>query len=266
MILRVLFAITCVLCLADCASRTEQAEKLAFNAHWNWHNYQTDDFTLATATPPAQHNDTLWIYIEGDGYAYIGPSTPSSNPTPKNPIALKLAIAHPSNVAVAYLARPCQYEAERNCSLKYWTSARYSEEVVKSLNQAVSMLKSQVGASHVILAGYSGGGALAVLIAARRDDVAKIVTIAANLDLAYWIHQKHLAAMPDSLDPADVAPRLGNIPQLHFTGSDDTIVGTDVVRSFIQKLPAQTPARLIEIKGFTHYCCWEENWSDRIAK
>lgn len=53
----------------------------------------TDDFTLLTYLPPISGAvNTLTIHIEGDGLAWINSSTPSSDPTPTNPLALRLAL------------------------------------------------------------------------------------------------------------------------------------------------------------------------------
>ena len=51
----------------------------------------------------------LIIYIEGDGVSWIDRFTISSNPTPNNPTAFKLALID-ENDNVIYLARPCQFE------------------------------------------------------------------------------------------------------------------------------------------------------------
>jgi esterase/lipase len=52
------------------------------------------------------------------------------------------------------------------------------------MDAAVTALKRASGASRLRLVGYSGGGVMAMLLAARRDDVAQVVTIAAPLRLA----------------------------------------------------------------------------------
>jgi dienelactone hydrolase len=47
------------------------------------------------------------------------------------------------------------------------TAGRYSERVVSSMAVAARRLLQARGAAHVVWLGYSGGGALAVLLAAR---------------------------------------------------------------------------------------------------
>src|SRR3546814_2839304 len=68
--------------------------------------------------------------------------------------------------------------------LDVWTSARFSDGVIVSMSDALDRLKEEAGASSLDLVGYSGGGGVAVLLAARRRDVVSIVTIAGNLDQA----------------------------------------------------------------------------------
>ena len=63
----------------------------------------------------------------------------------------------------------------------------------------VDALKRDAGAAKVILVGYSGGGAIAVLLAARRLDVAGVITVSADLDLAYWTQRDGLAPLSGSL-------------------------------------------------------------------
>ncbi|MDR3424931.1 MAG: dienelactone hydrolase family protein [Alphaproteobacteria bacterium] len=248
--------------LAACATRGDEAIALAQGAGWKWETMSAKTFDLAAAIAPERQGKTLWVYIEGDGRAFLSPTQPSSDPTPDDPVALRLALAYPHDTPTAYLAHPCQYAAHgRNCKAAYWTNARYAPEVVASLNEAVDDLKAQTKTSRVVLVGYSGGGALAVLIAARRQDVAEIITVAADLDLAYWTKRDGLTPLTDSLDPADFAAAVAKIPQVHFSGALDTSIGTDVANAFISRLPSDAPAKLIEIPGYTHTCCWPENWA-----
>ena len=96
------------------------------------------------------------------------------DPTPVNPLALQLALRDPSGAAV-YLARPCQFVAapdKRECARAYWTEQRFSPAVIAASLEAISQLKQRYGAQRLVLVGYSGGGAVASLVAAQRGDVA----------------------------------------------------------------------------------------------
>jgi len=262
-------AVVLTLCLAACApSRQAEGPDLARNAGWHWEFLPAGDFDVAVATSPRRGDGTLTVYLEGDGFAYVQPNQPARDPTPHTPVALRMALSDPSGALVAWIGRPCQYtipEHGRNCRTTLWTTGRYAPEVVDSLSVALDILKRRSGAGRLDLVGYSGGGALAVLLASRRDDVARVVTVVANLDLAYWTRRDGLTPLAGSLDPAQEASRLGAVPQVHFTGGKDRTVGTDVVRSYLRALPPGTPARLVEMPDFTHSCCWARDWPALVA-
>ena len=252
------------LLLASCASsRRAEGPDLAHAAGWRWDILPAGAFDLAVASSPRTGTPMLVAYLEGDGLAYATAHQPALDPTPTDPVALRMALADPTRSAVAWIGRPCQYtlpDHGRHCRTGYWTTARYAPEVVDSLGIALDALKRQSGATRLVLVGYSGGGALAVLLAAGRSDVAEVVTVVADLDLEYWPRRDGLAPLADSLDPAQAADRLGMLPQVHFTGARDRTVGTDVVRAYLSRLPPGTPARLVEVPGFTHACCWARDW------
>lgn len=254
--------------LAACSSLGERQSlgpNLAREAGWSWGIVDGGAFKLAAATAPLKPASDLVVYLEGDGLAYVRPSQPAQDPTPTDPLALRLALAHPAgNANVVWLGRPCQYVTSPRCERAYWTSRRYTPEILDSIAAALDEVKSRSHANAVTLVGYSGGGAIAVLLAARRNDVKRVVTVAANLDLDYWTRRDGLSPLSGSLNPADVAPTLATLPQMHFTAGKDDTVGTDVVRSYLRHLPAGTPARLVEVPDYTHTCCWARDWGQLV--
>ncbi|MBT6479066.1 MAG: alpha/beta hydrolase, partial [Gammaproteobacteria bacterium] len=46
------------------------------------------------------------------------------------------------------------------CESRYWSSHRFSEKVVASMNEAVDQLMKESGAKQLRLVGFSGGGAV----------------------------------------------------------------------------------------------------------
>ena len=209
------------------------------------------------AGPPGHR---LSIYIEGDGRAWTNRWRASSDPTPTDPVGLRLAAADPAR-PLLYLARPCQYVFGPECRETLWTGDRLSGEVVHLFHQLIDDAKRRAGSDRVGLFGYSGGGALAALIAQDRRDVDWLVTVAANLDLAAWIAMHDVDPMPGSSDPSDAAAKLGGLAQTHFAGSRDSVVPPAIVQSFVSHLPPGTPARLVVVPGFDHACCWAADWS-----
>lgn len=253
--------------LPGCALQERQklAPTLAHDAGWRWQSIPAGQFDLTAASRPARAGAgsaaPLVVYIEGDGLAYLTPTRPAQDPTPVDPVALRLALAYPGGGPVAWLARPCQYApALRGCDPAYWTGARWAPEVVNSAGLALDRLKRDSGAGRLLLVGYSGGGALATLLAAGRTDVDGLVTVAANLDLESWVRDHQITPLTRSLNPADKAPALGSLPQIHIRGTRDTIVGDDVLRAFMARLPPSAPVRLLEIPDQDHECCWADLW------
>jgi len=188
----------------------------------------------------------------------------SSNPTPKDPIALKLAVKG-SHTNIAYLARPCQYiseKEEKNYKDKYWSDARFSEEVICSMNEAVDQLKNQASAKRIVLIGFSGGAAVAVLVAARRNDVSKIITVAGNLDHAAINACHNVAQMKDSLNPIYYAKDVSHITQQHFAGADDRIVPVSVIKSFAYASGDTDYKTVTVVEGCSHNKGWVDIWKE----
>ncbi len=250
-------------------SLTGAANQIARAADWRPTDIATTEFRLRIYRPrQINRAEEITIYIEGDGNAWTDTAHPSPDPTPRNPLGLKLAIAQPDGPA-AYIARPCQYIIEKDrqhCAYRYWTEARYSEPVIKSVSQAVDHLKSIFNAERVRLVGYSGGGAVAALIAARRDDISFLITIAANLDTDYWIKFLKVAPLSGSLNPAGEKVALRRQRQLHFVGGKDDIVPPSVARSYANKVDPSLLQSIRYIENADHDCCWVELWPDIIRK
>jgi hypothetical protein len=255
-----------LLVLAACSlpQRGTSAPQLVAAAGWRWETIAAGSFDLAVASRPAVSRSPLVVYIEGDGLAYVSATERAMDPTPTDPVALRLALAHPGSGPVAYLARPCQYGAGgagRNCRSDYWTVARFAPEVVESAGAALDLLAARLGPSRrLILVGYSGGGALAALLAERRSDVVGLVTIAADLDVAAWVEANGLTPLRGSLDPAGGAASLRMLPQVHFTGTADKVVSGDIARSLLRHEPGAIAARMVPVEGQDHACCWAMAW------
>ena len=226
---------------------------------------QARGFNVLGFERPGRRQATLTVYIEGDGRAWVNPWQPSTDPTPADPIGLRLAAADPAT-PLLYLARPCQYLASDACQKRLWTSARLSAEVVQLFQQLIDDAMRRTGSERVGLIGYSGGGALAALIAERRRDVAWLVTVAADLDLSEWVRLQSIEPLSDSIDPADSAAAIKELWQSHFVGADDRVVPPAVVEAFVRRMSRPDAARVIVEPGFDHECCWPAAWPRLIGQ
>ncbi|MCA1323383.1 dienelactone hydrolase family protein [Herbaspirillum seropedicae] len=252
--------------LAGCASDPrQQADALGQQAGLVREQIAAPPFVLTTYVRISRHDQPLTVYIEGDGLAWRSRYQPSDDPTPRQALGLRLAAAdHSANVV--YLARPCQFTAitdDPRCSVAYWTGKRFAPEVVTAMDAAVSRYAARVPGQPVNLVGYSGGGAIAVLVAARRQDIATLRTVAGNLDHDAVNRWHRVTPMPDSLNPIDVVDRVASIAQVHFSGADDSVVPTAIARSFVAR--AGPCATLRIVAGLSHEGDWASQWPQMLA-
>lgn len=266
-----LFLLACsfAVLLAGCApdlnpfiSRAAYADRIA--AGWQKQVFRTQRFDLTAYSRIGNPADaSLAVFIEGDGVSYVTHTQVSPDPTPDHPTALEMAVRHPG-ANVLYLARPCQYAGGyrgRGCDSAYWTSGRFAPEVVAALDDSISQFTASRGIRSVTLYGYSGGGALAALLAARRKDVAGLVTIAGVLDHRVWTGHFGDSPLRNSLNPADSAEILRGIPQRHFVGQRDETVPLLVAQAYLRRARLGD-ATVTIVPRADHTCCWPDLWPD----
>jgi len=258
---------TCVLissCSTNIAIRSKEADSISATNHFTKQLVKGGDFTLTTYQRITNKDLPYVFYIEGDGYAFNGRYSISDNPTPLHPMLLKLASLD-DRPNVVYIARPCQYtdmDLNPKCNESYWTDRRMSEEVVASVNMAIESINNRQNFS---LIGYSGGGGIAVLIAARNNRVKDIITLAANLNHVSFNRHHNTKPMIGSLNPIDYAVKIRNIPQLHVSGSADNIVPTFIAEEYIKKSDSPCVEGCI-FNGLHHQNNWDLYWKNIFNK
>jgi pimeloyl-ACP methyl ester carboxylesterase len=136
---------------------------------------------------------------------------------------------------------------------------RFGDDAVTTMNKAVDRIKQSYGATEINLVGYSGGGAMAALMAMRRNDVSCLVTIAAPLDTDAWTDAMRVSRLDLSLNPADDADKLRNVRQSHFRGLNDKLVPPATSRRFLERVAGAT---VIDKEKFDHQCCWGDEWRE----
>lgn len=200
------------------------------------------------------------IYIEGDGRPFIGRYRISDDPTPRDIMLLELAVMD-KRPNVVYMARPCQYtpmNLNPICNQTYWTDKRMSEDSIFAMNEVV---KNISGKQLVDLIGFSGGGGVAVLIAARNPLVHSVVTLAGNLDIVSFNKYHKTRPMIGSLNPIDYAHKINNIPQLHLSGGKDKIVPAFIADDFVKAAGSTKCVKREIISNASHTKNWSKDWN-----
>jgi hypothetical protein len=242
-------------------TRSESAA-IAEGAGLRQATYQAGPFELLAFERFDRPGGDLTVYIESDGLSYLGRNTLSRDPTPAKPLVLQMTALDGTRNRL-YLARPCQfltYEKLRGCDSAYWSFARFAPEVIDAYGAALEAAKRKSGARRLTLVGYSGGGAIAALVAARRDDVALLVTVAGTLDHRVWTERAGVAPLDESLNPADSGARLRAVRQVHFVGGRDTVVPPYVAQSYMTHLGDTRRAAVVTVPDADHECCWVRSW------
>lgn len=253
------------LLLAGCATPVDPARRLATAAGLPVRIVAGDPFRhlLVERRTPAAAGARRFVFIEGDGRPFVaGGTRVAPDPTPARPLALELALRTPGEVV--YLGRPCYHGlgADAGCTAALWTGARYSEAVVQSLAAAIRATFAAGDDSDLVLVGYSGGGTLAVLLAARLPEVRSVVTIAANLDVGAWARFHRYPPLTASLDPAQLAARPGGARMVHLIAGRDAVVPPALIAGY---LAAHAGEPVGEFAGFDHACCWVDAWPAILA-
>ena len=209
---------------------------------------------------------TLRVYVEGDGFAWVNRTTISNDPTPRDPVALELAVRDTEEgTAVLYLGRPCQYVGVSGCSNRYWTSHRFAPEVVAATSQALDQAKRLAGAERIELVGFSGGGGLVVLVAAERGDVVSLRSVAGTLDHEVLNRHHRVTPLSGSLNAADAAKRVAHLPQVHLVGGRDSLIGPYVAESYVRHAGDDRCIQVVSIAEASHGDGWAQGWPRLLA-
>ncbi|NRB10411.1 MAG: alpha/beta hydrolase [Rickettsiaceae bacterium] len=217
------------------------------------------DFWITTYQKITDRTKPFVFYIEGDGSPFRGKYRISRNPTPTRQVLLKLATMD-DRPNIVYVSRPCHYtpkELNPKCKYhQYWTQWRLSDESVAALNQVINKVNNNQRFS---LIGYSGGGGIALLIAARNDMVKDIITIAGNLDHVTFTSHHEVTPMVGSLNPIDYALVIKHIPQLHISGGKDKRIPPFIADQYV----TASNSRCVKHKMFPkveHNYGWNKVW------
>lgn len=288
---RLIFALAPVLLLVACANssivKENAANHIAIPVQMFPSIVDAGNFRLQAYEKIHAKGQPARIYIEGDGQAWQSKRTVSRDPTPMNPIGLKLA-AQDDSRNVIYLARPCQYpektkqiwtayhnpgevdietgKVKEDCNPAYWTDKRVAPEVIASYEDALNYYKNEYNIPSFEVIGYSGGAAVAAILAAERTDITSLRTVAGNLDHTAFTNLHGVSPMAGSLNPVDYAAELAEIPQRHFIGQRDDVITPVVYESYAQNIADKRCLSVTLVERADHLTGMVEQWRDLLGQ
>jgi pimeloyl-ACP methyl ester carboxylesterase len=243
--------------LSGCASATQRADAIAQLSRFRKQIVQGAPFRHVVYRNSAVGTGAvLHVYIEGDGTPVMQGDIIAADPTPHDPLMLRLMSE--DSAPSLYLGRPCYFglHADLGCSPADWTFHRFSPDVLDSMEAVLRAEITRTGATRVDLFGHSGGGTIAVLLGERVDSVVRVVTIGPTLDVSAWCKLHGYSPLIGSLNPVGLPARRSGLDILHLVGARDT----NTPPSFVEAAAARRGERVEVIADADHHCCWQATW------
>ncbi len=251
--------------------RAETAQRIAAPVWMIKRNIESAPYILRSYERIHDRGGLANLYISGDGSEFTSPEEWENNPTPKNPVALHLASKdHAKNVI--YLARPCQYTEQnpqtiskkQDCNESSWKENRFSQDTIDSFKLALDDIARRYDITGFHLIGYSGGGAIATLLASQRRDILSIRTIAGTLDHKAQSNILGTPKLTGSLNPIDITGKITHVPQFHFIGGQDKFVPPAIIHNYVQATPPNNCIQTMLVQEAGYDNGWVEKWPELL--
>ena len=206
----------------------------------------------------------LTIYIEGDGLSWVDRFTISSNPTPTNPLAFKMALIDQGE-NIIYLARPCQYEWNKSCNKEIWTISQYSSVILNSYKDIITHLSKTYEEIHLV--GYSGGAGIAMYLGSTDNKKIKSIrTIAGNINHNELSKILNISRLNKSVNFYSIEKKIKQIPQVHYYGLKDKTVPNELQISYLKRNLKNKCIKIESVKKASHNEGWLAYWIDNNSK
>jgi hypothetical protein len=90
------------------------------------------------------------------------------------------------------------------------------------------------------------------------------VTVAGLLDIDWWVRVNGWLPLTGSLNPASVAYKIVDIPQIHFFGYKDRVITPVMSQRFAELAPFKNLKRTG--LDLDHYSGWTDRWSVLLSE
>lgn len=243
------------------AMREETARRIAMPVFMYHRIINSQPFEIKAFERVHQEGEIAHLYI-AEGNGPWNTETRALDPTPKNPVSLKLA-SKDGYENVIYLGQPCQYLSSfdgTQCDKKYWTTHNFSPEIIDAYNSAIEEIKVRYRIPEFHIMGHDTGGTIATILAATRGDILSLRTVNGVLDTDAYANIHGFESSESSINPAYLADKLKYVPQRHFVGRDDRKGANAVHHSYEQNIKDQNCLSVTFVDDATHDDGWESRW------
>lgn len=266
-------AIAATLVLGGCIAtslptlRTETAQRIAAPAWMIKRDIPAAPYLLRAYERIHDRGGVANLYIEGDGINGKHSIAENADFTPVNPVGLHLASKDNAKNLI-YLARPCQFngrlELPHTCDNKEWQENRFSKDVIESYNNALNEISARYGIRAYNLIGYSGGAAIATMLAGERKDILSVRTVAGILDNSAYATVADEFPISKTRTAAEHASDVSKTPQYHFIGGQDTIVTPSVLSTYLSDMPPTNCVQTMLVQEAEHEAGWVDKWPELL--
>ena len=242
------------------------AERIARPAFMVDRRYATPDMDFQLWERMHKHNEPANVYIEGDGEATYLNRNVSEDSSPENPVGLHLA-SRDNAANLVYISRPCMYKESpdpESCNPAFYSNRRFSPEVLAAYDELLNEIKLRYDITEFNLIGYDGGANIAAALAATRNNVASLRTVAGNLVPSMIYGNTGAVIDADSITADKIAAGLAKIPQHHFIGAGDTVAPPSVYHSFRQSMGESSCVHYTLVQDADHERGWVEKWPELL--
>lgn len=271
--LSILSLATLSACGAVTDIKTQSAQHIARPAFMVDRTISAGQFGLSAWERMHQRFAPATIYIEGDSITSLEHEGIDKDgrfgfqSTPQEPTGLGLASRDKAQ-NVAYLARPCQYlksPTKKGCDAKYWKTHRFDPEVMDAYNIALDDIASRYDITNFDIVGFGGGANIAAVLAATRDDIRTLRTVAGDLNPAFDLTTRPTSLSTTAVLATRYTDKLRTIPQHHFIGAADTIITPGVYHSYRQALGLSDCINYSLVADADHMRGWVEKWPSLLG-
>ena len=206
------------------------------------------------------------LYIEGDSITDLSKESIDKDgmfgfqSSPQSPTGLGLSSRDKAE-NLAYLARPCQYlkaPTKKGCDAKYWKENRFDPEVMEAYNLALDDIAARYDITNFHIVGFGGGANIAAVLAATRNDIKTLRTVAGDLNPRFDLATRPTGLSSTAVLALNYTDKLRTIPQHHFIGAADEVVTPGAYHSYRQALGLSDCINYSLVQDADHHRGWVE--------